>query len=117
MELPTPFIKAEQEMRRAGIWPGVLYPLMKALGHPVRPFPYRPFLLNLTQTALWVSILFGIVMYQLFWQQKGIPVSLVIPVAVQFGLTVGFIVAIYSKWLAKYKRLSTWQSLSQHHTL
>ncbi|MCL1037152.1 DUF6404 family protein [Shewanella submarina] len=113
MELPKPFIKAEQEMQRAGVWPGILYPLMKRLGEPIRPFPYRPFILNLTQTALWVTLVFALVMYFGFWQQKGIPLALVFMVAAQVGIVAGILVGLYGVLPAKRKKLSSWQSLCQ----
>lgn len=113
MELPKPFIKAEQEMRNARIWPGIIYPLMKRLGEPVRPFPYRPFMLNLAQTALWVTLVFATVMYLGFWREKGIPLALVLMVAAQVGIVMGIMVGLYGLLLAKVKKLSSWQTLCE----
>ncbi len=104
--------QAHDELQQSGIWKSNYKPipltLIRKLGVKIKPPHYRQFLVNFFSYSVFVSIIWGIIMWLLVWRDAQFEFYTVFVISTCVGLLVGFTMALYYKFSARYHHLSNW---------
>ena len=115
-EYERKFQAALDEMQAAGIWRSNAYPpglrLLRSVGLKPRPAYYLPFIKVALPNAIFVSVVWGLMMrFWWGWRGQGSPLSDIAIFALLFGALSGLFMALWAARTKKRHKLSDWQSL------
>ena len=114
-EYERKFQAALDEMKAAGIGRSNAYPpglrLLRSVGLKPRPTYYLPFIKVALHSAVFFSVVYGLIMWFWEWRGQGTPLS---DIAISVLLTsalYGLFTALWDARTKKRHKLSDWQSL------
>lgn len=111
---------AIKELEQAGIWKSNYYPpylrIMHALGINIRFPHYNNFISNLLSMSTFFALVWGTIMYVLFWSERSANLSPMIISSLTAGLLFGIFMAFYYKHGNKKHQLTPWDEIGTQNS-